>query len=89
VDTHRLQSLALQDLTDDELDELLTLIATERERRWKLRRRPGLVEEWRRPVKVPGSDASEGGSLAVGDDGGGRLVTGGATKRRRPSCGYS
>jgi hypothetical protein len=57
VRTHLLQSLALQDLTDDELDELLAQLATERDRRWKLRRRLGLVEELRQSLDTKGGEA--------------------------------
>jgi len=47
MSTNRLPWSALQDLTDDDIDALLAQIATERERRWTLRRTPALVEERR------------------------------------------
>jgi len=55
---HHLQGLALQELVVDELDELLAQLATERERRWKLRRKPGLVEELRRVLHEKGGEVS-------------------------------
>jgi hypothetical protein len=56
--THPRQGIALQELTDDELDALLAQIATERESRWKLRRRPRLVEDLRQSLDTKGGEAS-------------------------------
>jgi hypothetical protein len=46
--------IAWQDLTDDELEDVLQEAEAERRRRWKLRRTPSFVDELRTQLRKAG-----------------------------------